>query len=106
MLMPPTWGVGVAEEEVGTSGMKSETTLARRCRSVSAGSAPVFAGGMGYRVQTLVRSVGERSKAHVSGAMLFATAWRTQTRAAARSLTSALEREVFSVTPASLRSDC
>ena len=86
--------------------MKSETTLARRRRSVSAGSAPVLAGGMGYRVQTLVRSVGERSEAHVSGAMTFATAWRSQMRAAACSLTSALERDMSLATPAFLSSDC
>ena len=50
-LMPQLWeedvpeGVGAA----GTSGMKSETTDARRCRSVSEGSAPDLAGpgGMG-----------------------------------------------------------
>ena len=71
--------------------MKGETTLARRRRYVSAGSEPVLAGGMGYRVQTLVRSVGERREAHVSGARMFAAVWRSQTRAAACSLTSASE---------------
>ena len=49
-LMPPLWEEDVPEgaEAAGTSGMKSETTVARRCRSVSEGSAPDFAGGMGY----------------------------------------------------------
>ena len=38
-LMPPPWGGDVPEEAeaTGTSGMKSETTFTRRCRSVSEG---------------------------------------------------------------------
>ena len=42
----------------------------------------------------------------MSGGMLFATAWRTQMRAAARSLISAVERVADEMVPESLRSAC
>ena len=46
-LMPLLWDVPEVVGAAGTSGMKSETTDARRCRSVSDGPAPDLAGGMG-----------------------------------------------------------
>ena len=42
----------------------------------------------------------------MSGEMLFATAWRTQMRAAARSLISAVERVAEETVPESVRSAC
>ena len=108
VLMPPprAWGVEGVAAEAGTSGMKRETTCARRWRSVSPESALDLAGGMGYNPRTSLRRAGARREGHVSGGMLFATAWRTQMRAAARSLISAVERVADEMVPESLRSAC
>jgi hypothetical protein len=106
MPLPEACGAAGGVTEGGTSGMKREITCARWWRSVSAGYAPDFAGGIGYSPRTSLRSARARKDGHVSGGILFATAWQTQTREAARSLISAVERDADKVVPKSLRSVC
>ena len=56
--------------------------------------------------RTSVRSVGARSEGQVSGGIVFATAWHTQTREAARSLISEVEEEAGVTTQESLKDAC